>query len=249
MTDGPADLERGRKLLGLVRGAGSPGERSKARGALMRFLDARALTLADLHGGMPAVTDPDALHGWRDALGHLAALRSPDPEVVGAAVTALVDDASLTEDERAALLTHLDLDKLAASRAPGWLFELGDEEVTDRHVLDAARALSAQAVLSLGGMSVAGAVQTLVMGEARVQARPARTLRARDAWHAAFLAELLRRATGLPARAQETAQGEWAAAGRASPTELSRVRAAAHNLDGALRQALDRAARDVARTV
>jgi len=242
----PETLGKARKLLNLYRGT-SGGEQDKARAVLERLLRSNGLTLADLDPGLPRSADVSLVTAARSADAWLAALDRNDPDEVGAALTALMDDPDLTEQERVRVLRHLDITRLTESRAEAWLYDLRDDEVSPEHLLAAARSLPEASVLTVGGMSLAAAVRALVIPDARRRARPDRVLRADNETHAVYLAELCRLLSGLPARAVLDEADAWTVRANVSAHELGRVRALTDR--AALAAALERAARQTARDV
>ncbi|AFZ67456.1 hypothetical protein [Deinococcus peraridilitoris] len=237
-----ATVRKARKLLNLYRNS-SGGEQAKTRAVLRELLEKHGLTLADLEPHLPRSTDVTGAEAHRAADTHLLALSVDDEETVSAALAALVDEPDLSEDERRLILSRLSISKLVEALAPGWLHALADDEVEETHLLQAARSISEETVLAVGGMSIKDTVQGVVTREARRLARPERVLRAQDPLHAVYLAELCRLLARIPARVvQENAQ--WTVRAHISAHELGQVRALTDR--EALSRALERAAREAA---
>ncbi|AWN23745.1 hypothetical protein DKM44_11315 [Deinococcus irradiatisoli] len=244
----PHTVERARKLLGLWRGAVG-GEKSKARGALMRVLEGAALTLRDLEAGLPPSRDPDDTLSLREAETLLAALDA-GPEERDAALTRLADLEGLTVPEREQVLGFLDVGRLVASRAEGWVQAQPDSEISAEALAQAGRELTEAEVARAPGATLADAARDLSLLRAAQAVRPPRILRAAGEYEAAFLAYLCAALSGVPASSHgPDAQGHYQVEAHLSVNELSQVRARLAREEAGLRRELLRAARLYGREV
>ncbi len=241
-------MQRARKLLGLWRGAVG-GEKSKARGALMRVLESAGLTLRDLEAGLPPSRDPEDTHSLREADTLLAALDAGS-EAREAALTRLADLTGLSVAERERALHFLDVGRLVASRAEGWAQAQPDGEISAEALAQAGRELSEAEVARAPGATLAGSARDLSLLRAAQLVRPPRTLKAAGEYEAAFLASLCAALSGVPASSHgPDAAGQYQVAAHLSVNELSQVRARLAREEAGLRRELLRAARLYGREV
>ena len=241
-------LERARKLLGLWRGAVG-GEKSKARGALMRVLEGAGLTLRDLEPTLPASLDPEDSLSVREADALLAALDGSREER-DTALTRLADLPGLSVNERERVLKFLDVSRLVASRAEGWALSQSDSEITAEALTRAGRTLSESEVARAPGATLADAARNLSLVRAAQQVRPERNLKAASEYEAAFLAALCAALSGIPASVSgPDHEGQFRVAAHLSVNELSQVRARLAREQSGLRRELLRAARLYGREV
>ncbi|WP_161882061.1 hypothetical protein [Deinococcus alpinitundrae] len=244
----PHTVDRARKLLSLWRGAVG-GEKSKARGALMRVLEGANLTLRDLEPGLPPGRDPEDTLTLREADTLLAALDG-SPTERDTALTRLADLPNLSVAERERVLRFLDVGRLVVSRAEGWVQAQSDDELTAESVAQAGRSLGESDVARHPGATLADSARDLSLLHAASQVRPERTLKAADGYEAAFLAALCAALSRVPASVSgPDAQGQYQVAAHLSVNELSQVRARLSREAAGLRRELLRAARLYGRAV
>ena len=240
--------DRARKLLGLWRGAVG-GEKSKARGALIRTLEAAGLTLRDLESALPATRDPEDSLNVREADMLLAALGG-DAAERDAALSRLADLGGLSVPEREQVLRFLDVGRLVSSRAEGWVQGQLDTEISAQMLSQAGGQLTEAEVARAPGESLADAARDLALLRAAQLARPERTLRATDEYEAAFIAALAAAISNVPASTHgPDAGGQYHVSAHLSADELSRVRARQAREGSGLRRELLRAARIYGREV
>jgi len=244
----PHTIDRARKLLSLWRGAVG-GEKSKARGALMRVLEGAGLTLRDLEPGLPPGRDPEDTLTLREADTLLAALDA-DSTARDAALTRLADLPDLSVTERERTLRFLDVGRLVASRAEGWVQAQSDAELTAEAIAQAGRSLSESDVARHPGATLADSARDLSLLRAALLARPERILKAAGEYEAAFLAALCAALSQVPASVSgPDAQGQYQVTAHLSVNELSQTRARLSREAAGLRRELLRAARLYGREV
>ena len=241
-------LERARKLLSLWRGAVG-GEKSKARGALMRVLAGAHLTLRDLEPALPESLDPEDSLSVREADTLLAALDGT-AEQRDAALTRLADLSGLSVPERERVLRFLDISRLVSSRAEGWIQGQSDTEITVQALSEAGRRLNEAEVARSPGMTLADAARDLSLLRAAQQVRPERSLKSASEYEAAFLAALAAAISGIPASVSgPDGEGQFRVTAHLSVNELSQVRARLAREQSGLRRELLRSARLYGREV
>ncbi|WP_293914298.1 hypothetical protein [Deinococcus sp.] len=234
--------DRARKLLGLWRGAVG-GEKSKARGALIRTLEAAGLTLRDLEISLPASRDPEDSLTVREADSLIAALDG-DASERDAALSRLADLSGLNVPEREQVLRYLDIGRLVSSRAEGWVQGQSDAEISAQVLSQAGGQLSEAELARAPGDSLADAARDLALLRAALLVRPERTLKAEDEFEAAFIAALAAAISNVPASTHgPDAGGQYRVSAHLSADELSRVRARLAREASGLRRELLRAAR------
>lgn len=235
-------IERARKLLGLWRGAVG-GEKSKARGALMRVLEGTNLTLQDLEASLPPTRDPEDSLSVREADVLLLSLDGLHAER-DAALTRLADLMGLSVSERERVLNFLDISRLVSSRAEGWAQTQADTEVTAEALMQAGRSLTENEVARATGATLADSARNLSLLRAAQLVRPERTLKASGEYQAAFLAALCAALSGVPTSSHgPDAEGRYSVKAHLSVNELSQVRARLARETAGLRRELLRAAR------
>ena len=241
-------VSRARKLLALWRGAVG-GEKSKARGALMRVLEGAGLTLRDLEAGLPGSRDPEDSLSVREADTLLAALDGT-AEQRDAALTRLADLPGLSVPERERVLRFLDISRLISSRAEGWIQGQSDAEISVQALSEAGRRLSEAEVARSPGATLAEAARDLGLLRAAQSVRPERNLKAAGEYEAAFLAALAAAISGIPASVNgPDTGGTYLVAAHLSVNELSQVRARLAREQSGLRRELLRSARLYGREV
>ncbi|AZI41610.1 hypothetical protein EHF33_01595 [Deinococcus psychrotolerans] len=241
-------IERARKLLALWRGAVG-GEKSKARGALMRVLENSNLTLRDLEAGLPTTLDPEDSLSVREADTLLLALDG-SPAERDAALTRLADLPGLSVAERERVLRFLDLGRLVASRADGWVQTQADAEITAEALTRAGQHLTESEVARSPGATLADSARDLGFLRAAQLVRPERSLKASGEYQAAFLASLCAALSGIPASSHgPDSEGRYSVTAHLSVNELSQVRARLAREEAGLRRELLRAARLYGREV
>jgi hypothetical protein len=244
----PDPRDRARKLLSLWRGAVG-GEKSKARGALIRTLESAGLTLRDLESALPATRDPEDSLNVREADSLLAALNGDSTER-DAALSRLADLPGLSVPEREQVLKYLDTGRLVASRAEGWVQGQSDAEISALMLTRAGQTLSEAEVARAPGATLADAARDLALLQAAQLVRPERSLKAASEYEAAFIAALAAAISNVPASTHgPDAGGQFRVSAYLSADELSQVRARQAREAAGLRRELLRAARIYGRQV
>ena len=128
--------------------------------------------------------------------------------------------------EREQVLRFLDVGRLVASRAEGWVQAQSDAELTAEALAQAGRSLSESEVARHPGATLADSARDLSLLRAALLVRPERTLKAADEYEAAFLAALCAALSRVPASASgPDPQGQYQVTAHLSVNELSQVRA------------------------